>query len=66
MGVKQSGENPFQLKVGERPQPPSKVGHFSLQIKKRNSFGCVYCRGMQKKKDREKERETEEAKEMFA
>lgn len=35
MGVKQSGRNPFQLKVGERSQPASKVGHFSLQIKKR-------------------------------
>lgn len=50
MGVKQSGGNPFQLKVGERSQPASKVGHFSLQIKKKNTFGCVYNKGMQEKR----------------
>lgn len=34
LGVKESG-NPFQLKAGKSSQPASKIGHFSLQIKKK-------------------------------
>lgn len=35
LGVKESGGNPFQLKAGKSSQPASKIGHFSLQIKKK-------------------------------
>lgn len=65
MGVKQSGRNPFQLKVGEKSQPASKVGHFSLQIKKRKIHLAVLIVEECRKKG-QGERETEEAKEMFA
>lgn len=52
MGFKESGGNPSQLKAGESSQPASKIGHFPLQIKKKkkNPFGSVCCRGMQRKR----------------